>query len=474
MQRMYRTIFFLLACLSWTVAPAQKGYEIKVNIAGFQASEAYLAYYLGDKQYIKDTTTVQNGTFVFAGEEALDGGIYLVVLPPDNRYFEVIVSDDQRFSLQTDTADLVANMKIKGSTENEVFYQDLLFLAEKRKESQGFQAQGEAGKAALQALNEEVKAYRQDFMARYPDFLYTKVLRSMEDPQVPEAPAGADSLFAFYYYRNHYFDHVDFSDDRLLRTPVLFNKANTYIERLTYRHPDSIARALDLIISKSEANEEVFQFFVVHYLNQYAQSKIMGYDAIYVHLVEQYYMSGKAFWTDSATVEKMAERALALSPTLIGRAAPDFRVTDINGQPQSPHGVKADYVILYFWDYDCGHCKKITPDLAEAFLQYADYPVKLLAVSINGDDETWRKKSAEYGLNAPGIINCQDHYRRSGFDQMYDIRSTPRILLIDRNKNILAKQISVDQVEDILNREFGIKTDSGDDLEVAPATDGRK
>ena len=470
---MYRTLFFLVAWLAWWPAQAQKGYEIDVTIAGFQADEAYLAYYLGDKQYIKDTTTVEDGHFVFAGDEPLPGGIYLVVMPPDNRYFEVIVNTDQHFTLRTDTADLVAHMKVKGSEENTVFFEDLLFLAEKRKEGQALQAQGEAGKAALAALDTEVKAYRSAFMDRHPDFLYTKVLRSMEDPEVPEAPAGADSLFAFYYYRNHFFDQVDFSDDRLLRTPVLYNKANTYIERLTYRHPDSIAQSLDLILRQAEANDEVFQFFVVHYLNKYAQSKIMGYDAIYVHLVENYYMSGKAWWTDSATVEKMAERALALSPTLIGRPAPDFRVTDDQGRVQSPHGVKADYLILYFWDYDCGHCKKITPQLAKSFQQYAGYPVRLLAVSINGDEATWREKTAEYGLDAPGIINSQDHYRRSGFDKMYDIRSTPRIFLIDRDKNILAKQISVEQLEDILNRELGIKAEVTPGLEADPDADGR-
>ncbi|RMG65806.1 MAG: DUF5106 domain-containing protein [Bacteroidetes bacterium] len=470
---MYRIAFFLIASLLWHVSPAQKGYDIQVEIDGFEAKEAYLAYYLGDKQYIKDTTAVEDGRFTFKGDEPLEGGIYLVVMPPDNRYFEIIVNTDQHFSLRTDTADLVAHMKIKGSEENSVFYDDLIFLAEKRRESQQLQAQGEAGKAALAALNEEVKTYRKSFMDRYPDFLYTKILRTMEDPEVPEAPPGADSLFAFHYYRDHYFDQVDFADDRLLRTPVLYNKVNTYLERLTYRHPDSINLALDLIISKAEANEEVFQFFVVHYLNKYANSKIMGFDGIYVHLVEQYYMSGKAWWADSATVAKMAERALALSPTLVGRQAPDFRVTDVNGQPQSPHGIAAEYLILYFWDYDCGHCKKITPALTEAFLQYADYPVKLMAVSINGDEATWRERSKEYGLDAPHIVNCQDHTRRSGFDKMYDIRSTPRILLLDKQKTILAKQISVDQLEDILNRELGIETETDDSTEVVPEQDGK-
>ncbi|GAB4421108.1 MAG: hypothetical protein OHK0039_35510 [Bacteroidia bacterium] len=469
---MKRLIVWMWSLLGAVAALAQPGYKIDIEVKGFGGNQALLAYYYGDKQYVKDTVPVSNGSFSFSGDEALDGGMYLVVLPPKNNYFELVIDKDQHFSLATDTADFVRNMKIKGSKDNELFYQDLIYIATKRKEAQDLQARIQtAGKGsaeakpleeALDRLNEEVMASRAAFIKNNPDALYAKLLLAVEEPEIPEQPLRADgspvdSLFAFKYYRGHYFDNVDFGDARLIRTPVLNQKATQYVDKLTYRHPDSINVALDYIIGKARANDDVFQFFVIHFLNKYAQSKVMGYDAIYVHLVEKYYMSGDAWWVDSATIAKMTERAISISPTLIGRRASDFFVQDVDGRQQHPYGIGADYLILYFWDYDCGHCKKITPQLAKSFARYQGRSVKLFTVSINGDVETWKKKLGEYGLVQEQVINCQDHRRLSGFDGMYDIRSTPRIFLIDKDKKIMAKQISVDQLDEILSRELGME-----------------
>ena len=174
----------------------------------------------------------------------------------------------------------------------------------------------------------------------------------------------------------------------------------------------------------------------------------MGMDGVYVHMVEQYYMSGKAFWTDEEQVQKMEERAMALTPTLIGRQAPNFKGQDVQEQFIALHDINTKYTVLYFWDYDCGHCKKVTPQLMELYANKLDKEkVTLFSVSINGSIDIWKEKLEEYKVVG---IATQDHYRRSGFDQMYDIRSTQRIFLLDEEKNIVAKQISVEQLEELL------------------------
>ncbi|MEL6675091.1 MAG: thioredoxin-like domain-containing protein [Bacteroidota bacterium] len=447
---------------------AQSGYKVDLEVEGFTEAEAYLAYYFGDKQYIKDTTAVKDGKFTFAGEEALDGGIYLVVLPPDNQYFELVLDKDQHFSAQTKLGDFVPSMKIKGCRENEEFYRDIQFLGEQRTKATEWQQKKKeaapgspelaAAEKAIADIDKTVQAHREAFQKRNPDLLYTKVLQSMQEPQLGQAPEGLSpeeaQQWQFFEYRKHYFDNIDLADDRLLRTPILYNKVNTFIEKLTYQMPDSLCQSVDYVVGQMESNPDVFQFFVVNLLNKYAKSKVMGMDAVYVCMVEKYYMSGKAFWSDSAQVAKMTERALAISPTIVGRVAPNFRVQDSKDNWQHLHGLTGDYVILYFWDYDCGHCKKVTPKLAEAYQAYKDKKVDFFALSINGDVGVWKEKIAEYGME--DAINVQDHYRKSGFDAMYDVRSTPRIFILDKDKKILAKQISVETLQEVLNRELGL------------------
>lgn len=461
-----KTIFSLLlgsilaGALSPSTGMAQQGHRISIQVEQTQAEQAMLAYYYWDKQYILDTVARQGAnTFVFEGDTLLAQGIYLVVFPPENAYFEIIVGADQQFSLKTDVADFVANMKVEGSTDNAVFYEDIRFIGEQRKKAQAYQqqlsslpaddSQAKATQEALSSIDQRVKQHREQLVKNFPEGLYTSVLRALREPEIPEAPAGADSMFAFYWYRGHFFDEVDLQDYRLIRTPILYNKINQYLEKLTYLHPDSINKSIDLIVERSRGNDEMFKTLVGNLLNKYANSKVMGMDAVYVHMVEKYYLSGEAYWADREQVKKMEERALAISPTIIGKKAPNLVMQDLEGRSQDLQKIDADYTILYFWDYDCGHCKKETPKLAELYKAYQSKGVALYAVSINGEVATWKEQVAKYGL---GGVNVQDHARKTGFGQKYDIRSTPRVFLLDADKKILAKHISVEQLGELLDK----------------------
>ncbi len=441
---------------------AQKGHDITITVDGFTGEEAYLAYYYWDKQYIEDTVAALDGTFQFEGDEPIQQGIYLVVLPPENNYFELVIGADQEFVVTTDTSDLSGNLQIEGSQENALFYRDIKFLAEQRQKVNALQQQKQAaapGSAEAQAIDQQiqqindlVKQERTQMIESNPGLLYPTVLSAMREPEIPDPPVNpdgsVDSMFAFNYYKSHYFDRFPLDDKRLLRTPLYFNKINQYIEQLTYKIPDSINVAIDRIVDRTRGCDECFRTVVGNTLNKYAGSKIMGMDAVYVHMVEQYYMSGDAFWADEEQVTKMEERALAISPTLIGRKAPNITMADSTGIYQNLYNVDADFTILYFWDYDCGHCKKKTPQLAEVYKAYKDKNVALYAVSINGAISEWKKSLRKYGLEG---INVQDHERKTGFDAIYDIRSTPRLFVLDADKKILAKHIDVDQLGEILD-----------------------
>ncbi|MDX2248268.1 MAG: DUF5106 domain-containing protein [Bacteroidia bacterium] len=449
--------------LTDAAAEPDPGYEINIKVNNFTAEKAYLAHHYGSSNQLKDSAVASNGSFTFAGEEHLPEGLYMVILPPKNTFFEIILDKDQYFDLQTDTASYVENMKVSGSVENEVMYGDIDFLAEQRKKVENLRSQlmaaegNETRKKELELQIRQVDTlvmnHRQKLFTENPDLFFTKFLLSMENPQVPPAPAGADENYAFYYYRKHFFDKVDLSDGRLLRSPSLWNRVHQYMDKLTVKHPDSIIQSIDYILNMARQNDDNFEYLVAKLLNTWGvESKLMGMDAVYVHMVERYYLSGDAWWADSALLNKMIERATALSPNLIGRPAPNFAAFDLNGNALPLYDVEAEFTILYFWDYDCGHCKKITPELSKIYPKYLNKGVKVFAVSINGDVEVWKKKLVEYGLGQ--AINVQDHRRQSGFDRMYDVLSTPRIFILDKNKVIRYKQIAVEQVEEILEEEL--------------------
>ena len=122
------TLFLLTTALT-----AQTGYEIKVKIDGHADQQAFFGYHYGEKQYIKDTVDISSdGYFTFKGDEALEGGVYLIIMPPENQYFEFLIDGaDQHFTLETTKENAAEKMKVKDSKDNETWYSYLRYLSAK-------------------------------------------------------------------------------------------------------------------------------------------------------------------------------------------------------------------------------------------------------------------------------------------------------------------------------------------------------
>jgi thiol-disulfide isomerase/thioredoxin len=280
---------------------------------------------------------------------------------------------------------------------------------------------------------------------------------------VPDAPKGVENAEAwrYHYYKKHYFDKVDFGDAGLIRSPVFKPKFMRYIEKVASPHYDSLKLESTRLVEYARADSMVFQYVTIELLNHFVNSKIMCHDAIYVQLVDLVYSSGDAWWADEEQVKKMTDRANALRHTMCGNITPPITMLNTENERKSLYSLDKNYTVLYFWDYDCGHCKKVTPALSEWFAGADHSKIDLMTVSINGDVAIWKERLAKYGLDTLPAVNVQDHKRETGFGYYYDLRSTPRIFLLDEEKHILAKQISVETLDDILNRMMKDKLETG-------------
>jgi peroxiredoxin/prefoldin subunit 5 len=441
---------------------AQKGHEIKIRVNGIKDTLAYLGYHYADKQYVTDTVRVDSkGNFTFKGDEPLEGGIYLVVLP-NKSYFEILVTE-QKFSIETDTLDLVNHMKVTGSKENLIFNTYQRFLVQKQKEIVPLKARYEVVKSnedsaksiqkQMKAVDQDVKDFRLQILRENPKSFTGQLIRCMIEPEPPEPPkdekGNIDSTFQFYYVKNHLLDSVDFSDSRLLRSPLLHQKIKTYTETMTIQIADSIIPVVDTIIDRSKKNKEIFKYALVTLTNHYETSKIMGHDEVFVHLAEKYYVKDDAFWVDSTLRAKLWERIRKIKPNLLGKTAHDLVMKDTSGNTVSLHGIKAKYTVLVFWSPTCSHCKKEIPELYHTFDSLKSEGVEAFAVGIESDPAIWKEFIREHKLN---WVNVNDLYEQSRFRDYYDIQTTPVIYLLDEKKKIVAKRLDVANLSMILRK----------------------
>ncbi|MGZ4077103.1 MAG: redoxin domain-containing protein, partial [Bacteroidia bacterium] len=306
----------------------------------------------------------------------------------------------------------------------------------------------------IAAIDKEVVNYKLNFMKANPKSFLTTLFKAMQEPIVPEAPilpnGRKDSTFAYHYFKTHYFDNIDFSDDRLLRTPIFQNKIKYYLDKLTPQTPDSINISCDYIIEKARANNDIFKQMVSCMTYNYESSMNMGFDAIFVHLVQRYYVTKQTPWVDSTQLYKVIQRAQTLEPLLLGKPALSIVMQDSLGKDVSLYNVKAKYTILIFWDHGCGHCKKEVPKLAELYEKIKSKGVEVYAVETEDQPAEWKKFIIEHNLKWINV-HQPDAYKRAVTKKIYDIYSTPVIYLLDENKIIKAKRIDTDQLSNFID-----------------------
>ena len=440
-----------------------------------QDTTAILAYYFGGKQYATDTTDVVKGKLTFSGDKELEGGIYLVVLS-GGKYFELIISE-QKFSFTTDKNDLVASMNFKNSRENTAFYQYLNFISVqqqkvaplKEKLSSAKEDEKKKIQKEINEVDNTVRDYREDFQSRYKDVFFSKIISATTDIVIPETPLDSTGKpkenFSFYYFKNHFWDNMDFSDKRMLRTPVFFNKMDKYLEKLSPKHPDSIIVSADIMIEKARANKEVFKYVVSYITSTYERSKIMGMDAVFVHMVEKYYMTAQCDWVKEKQLEKIIERAKRISPNMIGKKPPNLVFKDTSNQYHSLYHLQAKYTLLFFYDPDCGHCKKETPKVKAVCdsLVSAGIDIKVFAVNTEFEIDKWKEFIKKFNIG--NWINVGDiqfdkegnPVATSNWREQYDIHSTPVIYLLNKDKEIIAKRINDKQIVKIIEREVNLE-----------------
>ena len=462
----FKIIIAVLLFINSATSCANGGHHIEVKVDGISDTTSYLAYHYGNRQYLKDTVDVDSeGRFAFTGNERIPAGMYMIVLP-GQKYFEVIIDKNQHFEIATEMDRFVETMEFKGSPENTLFYEYISYLREKSREVAPIREKlndpdiSEEQRDSLQEKSKEVdkqvEARREEYIEEFPDCVFSLVLKAQQEVPMPTSTLGEDGTpdydTSYQKYKKDFWQHIDFNDERIIRTPAYHSKLEHYFENVVIKKPDSVINEVDRIIDLAGKNDDMFQYTVWFLTNKYQRSQIMGMDAVFVHIVENYYKTGEVFWLNENQLNNIIERAERLKPILIGEVAPDIKMYKPDKSPLSLHDVEAKYTVIYFWDSECPHCKTKNPKLKDFYERFKDHGVEIFAVNTEADREKWLDYVEKNNLE--DWINVHDPANKSGFRDKYDIYSIPLVFLLDENKKIIAKRINVEQLEDIITRQI--------------------
>jgi hypothetical protein len=460
----------ILVCLTSFFSFAQNGYEIKVTLKPFKNQYIYLGHYYGKQLPIIDSALLNDKSeAVFKGDKKLGGGIYLVGYPDRAHHFEMAIDKYQKFSILADTTK-IESVVFQNSPENVEFKAYQLFmtknglaidsLTKKRKNANAADSIKINGQ--IDAVNGRIKKYRNDIISKNGDALLAVLLKAMKEPEVPQNDPAAktDSMFAYKYFKKHYWDGVNFYDDRLARTPFFESRIDKYMEQLVYPSADSVIKELDYMLGYASANEEMQKFLLLKFVNRYLNQKYMWEDKVFVHLFEKYFSQQTYPWLTEAGKKTITNRAYSLMANILGTEASDVELPDTAGKITKLYSIQSPYTLVVIWDPMCSHCKEIVPRLDSAYnARWKSMGLKFfgLARETDGKKSDWLNFIHSHHLNEWTHVYYSkeaDDARTSagipGYSQLYDVQSFPTLYLLDKDKRIIAKKLTLEQIDEIL------------------------
>jgi len=488
---MKNLIAFVLMISSFSLS-AQ---SLRFKIEGQKDTTVHLVKYYGKGLFYADTAEMKNGVVVFDGKKQKEG--ILALFLPGQSMLEFIYNKEE-VSIESSLPDLMGTAKIKKSEENKIFFPYVLFMNSERKKAteyteqrKGHDVGSEKYENLTKLISETtigVEAYQENIIKNHWDKLVSRIVKMSMDVKIPEAPkdeAGniIDSNFRFLYYRSHYFDNIDLKDDRLVRTPIFHNKFSNYFSNnLMVQHWDTVIYYAFDFCDRLDPKTDMFQYCVSYLTSTYEQSKIMGMDKVFIYMGDRYYCKlndeGKspAHWMTEDKLETLCEKVNTHKNLVLGAKPPNIILRDTTDATwRDFYSLKADFTILYFWDPECGHCKVVTPKLQTLYEQkFKERNIEIFAVgkAIGEDFDKWKKFIRTNNLEFINVAVTDKLYKAAvtdarmfvpqfttieslNYQQTYDIYATPKVFVLDKDKKIIAKSLTISQLEDMLDKMQG-------------------
>lgn len=434
------------------------GFEMELRLPAASDSLVKLTYYYGGNVFVKDSIFIDNrGNGVLKYDTLLPQGIYKIYFDPES-HFDFLLGKQQTLKISNPGFD-TENLTIEGAVESVEFQKYLKWIAVRQQEKHKLETErkeaSEEGQQKIDkqiaAMNEEVINYWKKKSRQYPDsflgaFLMSNYYEEPKKENIPNEIAENDSLLWHYQYnyrKNHFFDYYDLTDERFLFSPSLKSKLDTYYEKVLLQMYDSIKPAAYQMIEKVKPAPRMYRFVLSYLLNSALSSRILGMDALFVDLANDYYLAGEAAWADSTTLEKIRENKIFLQNNLIGMTARDFRMKTNDGNDFRLYEQNSEFLIVVFYEPNCSHCREFIPRLyQEIFQRFRNQGVDVVAVNSMTVKKEWGEFIEEHQLH--DWHNVWDENNHSRFRIDYDVRTTPKTYLLDKDKKIIAKKCSIE------------------------------
>lgn len=272
---------------------------------------------------------------------------------------------------------------------------------------------------------------------------------SLAMPEIPVTITTAKEQME--YLLLHYWDKYDFTDtvpigNRDCTEQVLVD----YLSLLPQIDRQKAGKSLAKLAVQIKQEPKVQAWFdnqLEHYL--YDPNSPMRNDNFYMSILEGIIASKNYDETEKI---RPKYRLKMLRKNCVGMKAENFTFTLSGGNQGNLYGISSPYTLILLYDPECENCRQAIDLLAHSpLMQQLSMPqekaairqLTTLSVSVEGDEEGW--------INHLSVL---PQYWMNGYDskslirdkELYDLRSFPSLYLLDKNKQVILKDVNAEQV----------------------------
>jgi peroxiredoxin len=438
-----------------------QGYTIGFSIKGEKNKDALLVMHYGTNKYSVDTAKIdQKGNAVFTGDRPLIPGMYLIAID-EGQILDFLISDtvNQKFKVSITKGKYLETLSFQDSPENETFADYSRFLIKRQKRESELSSKISDPQLS-ESINEEIKSLEKqteekvaEIKAKFPGSLLESVATAMNTthPDKNEVPKSSDSAkrYLYEFYKNHYWDKLTLQDKRMQNTPILIPAIDNYFKNMIPVNPDSIIHAVDFLLLKTGNDTAMTRFLAAHFFNNYMASKIMGMENVVIHIIDNYYLSGKIHVKDETFLKKITEYADKNRATLIGKQAQNLKMETVTGSAESLYDIDAPYILVCFYESSCDHCRQEMPKIYKVFQLFKDRGLAGFCVFTQRDKNEWLKFVSENQLT--DWINVWDPKNENDFRVSYSVYTVPQVYVLDKNRKIVGRGLESMSLAQLLN-----------------------
>ncbi len=280
----------------------------------------------------------------------------------------------------------------------------------------------------------------------YPNAFAVRVAKVYQTPFIP---AGLNKDERITLLKQHYFDRVDFSDTALLRSMVFVNKAIAYLSiysnnRMPQKQLEAeFIKAVTLMLGAASVNPVIYKFWLDYLVGGFDK---YHFDEVITYIADNF--QDPSSCEDQERKSALQKKLDTFKKIAIGKIAPDLVVPDVSGKPVSLKGINSEYTLVLFYATTCPHCVSMTPRLKELYDKQQSKRFEVMSVSIDTSKNDWTTFIRDQKLKWINVSDLKGFNGKSADD--YNIYATPTMFLLDREKKILSKPISLMELEQSL------------------------